>query len=457
MNSEKIGLNWFGRLQKLLELPKHLVVVACLGLVVDHVYAETIHWVDFLSYPAGQLQANGLTSADGLEVDVSFSNTQNMRSGAPSGASAIIDDPQWPFKNDVISALFIISSGSSTLTTTLGFDCVSLGGLPAGGSIGVVDLELIGTSATFLGFRNGSMVPVNWDVSYFQTADVDMPQPAWNPELNRLTGTIPQGQNHPSENNFVFLTTDVQLDAVQIEIVGAPGDGIEFAVAKTSVDAPSSTTIENSFVFHNSWSASSLSESVDASKIVTKEESKPQTLSYDNLINTAQGINGLGFDFIGWSTPPFQEADLRFQWSPQGTFDPDDNPPANWETAPAPTEFEYVLDTVPLRVFFKWPDNSIVNRWLRVTIRATENTGLAQDEVFYIGHLLGETTGESDGVYSVAFQDISLIRSEVGNTVDASSIADIDKNGSVTFADINAMRVGIGAQLTNITIPASGE
>jgi hypothetical protein len=74
---------------------------------------------------------------------------------------------------------------------------------------------------------------------------------------------------------------------------------------------------------------------------------------------------------------------------------------------------------------------------------------------YYIGHLLGETTGPANGVYTVSFSDITEIRNVVGQSVNASSIADIDKNGTVSFADISLMRPNVGNQLSNITIPAS--
>lgn len=100
-------------------------------------------------------------------------------------------------------------------------------------------------------------------------------------------------------------------------------------------------------------------------------------------------------------------------------------------------------------------DNAIANRWLRITLLPNLNTGLIAPEVFYIGHLLGETTGHSNGIYTVSFADITPIRAVVGQTVDATSVTDIDKSGTVAFADISAMRVNVGAQLTNITIPAA--
>jgi hypothetical protein len=145
-----------------------------------------------------------------------------------------------------------------------------------------------------------------------------------------------------------------------------------------------------------------------------------------------------------------------FQWSPTGAFAIQDNLPVNWLPAPAPSEISTLLGETRDRVVINWQDNAIANRWLRITILANENTGLLQDDVYYIGHLLGETTGSSGGAFTVAFADITSIRSEVGQNANSGSIHDIDKNGTVSFADISAMRANIGAQLTHFVIPASG-
>jgi len=94
-----------------------------------------------------------------------------------------------------------------------------------------------------------------------------------------------------------------------------------------------------------------------------------------------------------------------------------------------------------------------MNRWLRISVLATEDTGLVEPAVYYVGHLLGETTGPVGEVFTVSFADITPIRAEVGQTVDATSIADTDKNGTVSFADISAMRGNVGTQLKQISVP----
>jgi len=210
-------------------------------------------------------------------------------------------------------------------------------------------------------------------------------------------------------------------------------------------------TVVGSFVNHVGYSGGG--SSIDSGKSLAQEGSGPTFLGYDNLINTGRGINGVAFDIQGLGNPgSLSAADFVFQVSPQGAFDEGTNAPGDWANAPAPLSVSVTPGT-PDRVLITWADNSIENRWLRVTISANANTGLASPETYYIGHLRGETTGSLESTFTVAFADITPIRSAVGSTVDSSSITDIDKNGTVAFSDITAMRNNVGAQLTIITIP----
>jgi hypothetical protein len=211
-----------------------------------------------------------------------------------------------------------------------------------------------------------------------------------------------------------------------------------------------------SHVYHrgSAFDSGDISLALDTGKRLSKEEESPKTLTFENLINSSRGITGLVFDFQNLPVA-LSTSDFVFQWSPQGAFTELNNLPQNWLLAPNPIEIETITGPTD-RVVLEWPNNAIANRWLRVTVLANANTGLAAPEVYYIGHLLGETTGATNGIYTVAFADITPIRSSVGQTIDSGGIADIDKNGTVSFADISAMRSNVGAQLTNITIPAAG-
>jgi RHS repeat-associated protein len=139
--------------------------------------------------------------------------------------------------------------------------------------------------------------------------------------------------------------------------------------------------------------------------------------------------------------------------SPQGVYNQSSNPPESWAAAPAPSQIQVVAGSGgdPDRIILRWADNDIKNRWLRVTIKSTEDTGLFNDEIFYAGHLLGETTGASGGTYTVAFADQTPIRNAVGQPATVSSILDINKDGVITFSDVSAVAPNIGIQQENIT------
>jgi surface-anchored protein len=204
-------------------------------------------------------------------------------------------------------------------------------------------------------------------------------------------------------------------------------------------------------VYHSSWSGGG--DKTDIGRVFAREGEGPQTLGYDNLINSLHGINGMVFEIEGVANPNgLSVNDFSFQMSPPGLFDQQAHPVEGWQVTPTPSSLT-VLPGSPTRVIIHWPDRTIENRWLRATILPGASTGLSTAQTYYLGHLLGETTGPSSGVFTVTFADITAIRSGVGQSVAVTSMIDIDKNGTVSFADISAMRPNVGAQLTTITIP----
>jgi len=66
--------------------------------------------------------------------------------------------------------------------------------------------------------------------------------------------------------------------------------------------------------------------------------SGPQLITYGNLINSVQGLNGIVLDIQNLPEASNLSAeDFEFQVSPQGAFDEGANPPAEWQAAPAPS------------------------------------------------------------------------------------------------------------------------
>ncbi len=120
-----------------------------------------------------------------------------------------------------------------TAVFTLDLDYTNAGGLPAGGSLVVEDLEYSNSYVTITGFRGGEEVDVDWTVSFLEIAGLNAPFPTWDPATNTLSGV---GEGGPDYVNLVFLVSDVQLDSVRFDACGAGGDFMGFNTAAQTID-----------------------------------------------------------------------------------------------------------------------------------------------------------------------------------------------------------------------------
>jgi len=130
----------------------------------------------------------------------------------------------------------------------------------------------------------------------------------------------------------------------------------------------------------------------DAAIAPDKEALLPgETATFQNYTSYSRGINGIMFDFDNLPGTPTAD---DFQFKVGNTLTPD-----SWTAAPAPAELPGVRevdldgDGTPEveRVTITWADGAISGQWLQVTVKATENTGLARNHVFYYGNAVGES------------------------------------------------------------------
>jgi hypothetical protein len=199
--------------------------------------------------------------------------------------------------------------------------------------------------------------------------------------------------------------------------------------------------------------------------VLARSSNVAQTLNFaNNVINSAQGINGIVLDIAGLIGSTISASDFGFRISPTGAFSEAANLPANWAAAPNPSLVTVMTPgtaTSPARVRIEWNNNQIQNQWLQIRVLPTANTGLQSQQTFYLGHLLGEVNGAAVGGASGSLQvtnaDITAMRPLVGTNAAVTSAADITKNGLVQNSDITQIRNGVGVrQLRLITIPAAG-
>ena len=105
------------------------------------------------------------------------------------------------------------------------------------------------------------------------------------------------------------------------------------------------------------------------------------------------------------------------------------------------------------RITLTLPDATARNTWLRVTVKANGNTGLAVPDVFYFGNLPGDAGGP--GTPAVNTLDLARVRANVGNTSAAAlATCDFNRDGRVNAADVLITRANLGRALPPITAAA---
>ena len=212
------------------------VAVALLLGAPHGVRAETIGWVDFSGYVVGAQSQCGLSSTSGLHVCASYSNLNNFNTvevPSPGPFATAIADLSWPFQNVGVSGLFNAPQflgGGPPISTQLTFQFTNAGGLAAGGSIAVMDLEDPGATVMIAGLAGGAPVPVTWSFASYSVQGNNVAPPIWNPLTQTLSGPAPFLNPAGFPNNFALLTSDRQLDAVVLTI--AVNEGVGFGVAQ---------------------------------------------------------------------------------------------------------------------------------------------------------------------------------------------------------------------------------
>ena len=119
------------------------------------------------------------------------------------------------------------------------------------------------------------------------------------------------------------------------------------------------------------------------------------TATFANYTSYSRGLNGLMIDVQNLPATPTVDDFLFRMGNDDKPYGNDLNNPADdWPWAPAPIAITVRagagLDGAD-RVTLIWADGAIRNCWLQVTLRATDNTGLAANDVFYVGNAVGES------------------------------------------------------------------
>ena len=107
------------------------------------------------------------------------------------------------------------------------------------------------------------------------------------------------------------------------------------------------------------------------------------------------------------------------------------------------------------RVTLTWPDNAVRNTWLRVTMLATDRTALTVPDVFYFGHLDGES-GFGPRPMTVDATDLLHVRRNLfAQDPNARARFDFNGDGAVNMADLVIVRSNQRRSLPPLSPPAA--
>jgi hypothetical protein len=170
-----------------------------------------------------------------------------------------------------------------------------------------------------------------------------------------------------------------------------------------------------------------------------------QTAGFANYTSFSKGINGIMVDIAGLPGTPTL-GDFAFKMGNNGT-------PGSWADAPTPSGLS-IRAGAGLggsdRITMTWLDNQIQKQWLQVTVKATGNTGLAADDVFYFGNAIGEC-GNDPANAIVNVTDVALTRANPRSPLTPAPVTfayDYNRDGLVNVTDTAICRANQTSPLT---------
>ncbi|KKL14914.1 hypothetical protein LCGC14_2510880, partial [marine sediment metagenome] len=187
-------------------------------------------------------------------------------------------------------------------------------------------------------------------------------------------------------------TGRITISELATDVVLLAGDGNGHAVSSNAFDLITAVVGRHVFYNNSAWDADdpAANKADDDAIALDKQALRPgQTATFANYTSYARGLNGIMVDIAGLANSASLNArdDFKFALGNNQNL-------GTWAAAPDPSQVvvrrgagEQGSD----RVTILWEDNAIEKQWLQVTVLATENTGLAEPDVFYFGNTIGES------------------------------------------------------------------
>ena len=214
-------------------------------------------------------------------------------------------------------------------------------------------------------------------------------------------------------------------------------------------DRPSIVTGRHVFYAHSAFDALGPAGAVATDKRALLPAQ--QTAGFENYTSHPDGITGIIIDFDNLPDPSeISPSDFEFRIG-------NDNDVDRWPSAVAPgisVEMDGGEGGAD-RIVFIWPDGTIVDTWVQVTVDAP---WLVRKDVFYFGNAAGETgNGGSDALVSSA--DVIGARGHPRGAANPAAIDDpfdVNRDGWVDALDVIAIRDAANSPLSSLRFIAPG-
>jgi hypothetical protein len=177
-----------------------------------------------------------------------------------------------------------------------------------------------------------------------------------------------------------------------------------------------------------------------------------------NMTSYSRGINGIMIDLAS-THGAITASDFIFKVG-------NDDSPAGWTTAPAPTAVSVrpgagVGGTD--RIEITWASGAIANQWLEVVLKGNDaaggfdtNTGLAASDVFFWGNKVGDSGSSSPAdKFDTSSTDAAQVFATIGSGKPVTDLRDYNRDGGVDSSDAALVFASIGS-ITRINIATGG-
>ena len=251
------------------------------------------------------------------------------------------------------------------------------------------------------------------------------------------------------------VTYDMEYDATDdVLVVGTLGRGA-WSLSNVSTFLRVPATIASRGIFYNGSTGNS------GNALATDKQAllPGQSSTFQNYTNFDQGITGVSVDIKDLPTsitPGQMLSSLQFaQWNGIDV--------AGFTALPVgatPTVSSIQVGggaNGSSRVFITFPNNSLRNTWLRVTVVANATNTMTQNDVFYFGNVVGDlNVGNTPTRLRVNAEDTAAIRlnqSPLPGSASAGNIYDLNRDGRVDAQDTflvraNQQPLGLVAPIT---------